>query len=151
MSTTQLQTSTISLSVTSIKESIYALSALHAYLSESENIPPILTRSNGDALATLIRQGSVYVAMELPEIGLDVVSTEDDIVTLSVTVASNAVSAVRRAIEEAVKMRALHCCFIKHDGKLAERYASDLKNMVEMIRNKAGANTDVPSLRPYRY
>lgn len=152
MPTTELKTGTIALSAASIKESIYALSALHAYLSEhGDNLPPILTRDHGAALSELIRQGAVYVALELPELGMDIVSVDDDIVTVTLTVPGGVMTALRHAIEMAVQMRVLHCCFLRHDGSIAERYDGDCRRQVEMIRNKAGANTDVPRLRPVRY
>jgi len=149
---TTLQNGTISLSVAAIKEAIYALSALHAYLSEKgDTLPPILTRVHSTALTGLIRQGAVYVAMELAELGMDIVSSDDDMVALSFTAPGDVISSMRHVLETAVEMRVLHCCFLRHDGAIAERYASDCAKQVEMMRNKAGANTEVPRLRPVRY
>lgn len=150
--TTTLKTGTIALSVASIKESIYALSALHAYLSErGDSLPPVLTRDHGAALSELIRQGAIYVALELPELGMDMVSADDDIVTVSLTAPGGVMTALRHAVEMAVQMRVLHCCFLRHDGSIAVRYDEDCRRQLEMIRNKAGANTEVPRLRPVRY
>ena len=152
MPTTTLNTGTISLSVAAIKESIYALSALHAYLSdEKDALPPILTRAHSSALTGLIRQGAIYVAMELSDLGMDIVSTDEDMVVVSLTAPGDVIASLRHALETAVEMRVMQCCFLSHDSGVAGRYASDCAKQVEMMRNKAGANTEVPSLRPVRY
>lgn len=152
MPTTTLNTGTISLSVAAIKESIYALSALHAYLSdENDTLPPILTRAHSTALTGLIRQGAIYVAMELSDLGMDIVSTDEDMVVVSLTAPGDVIASLRHALEMAVEMRVMHSCFLSHDGGVAGRYASDCAKHVEMMRNKAGANTEVPRLRPVRY
>lgn len=151
MPTTTLNTGIISLSVAAIKESIYALSALHAYLSdEKDTLPPILTRAHSSALTGLIRQGAIYVAMELSDLGMDIVSTDEDMV-VSLTAPGDVIASLRHVLETAVEMRVMHCCFLSHDGGVAGRYASDCAKQVEMMRNKAGANTEVPRLRPVRY
>lgn len=151
-SATALSETTLSISVEAIKESVYAISAMRSYLSDTDReLPPILTRDHSAALTPVVRDAAVYVAMRLPDLGMDIVAADDDLVTITALLPASAAATVRQALETAVQMRVISCCFMSCRESLAARYAADCESLINALREKAGANTVVPRLRPVSY
>ncbi|MBD5266731.1 MAG: hypothetical protein HDS41_00880 [Bacteroides sp.] len=151
-SATTLSETTLSLSVEAIKESVYAISAMRSYLSDTDReLPPMLTRDHSAALTPVVRDAAVYVAMRLPDLGMDIVAADDELVTITAMLPASAVVPVRHALESAVQMRVISCCFMSCRESLAARYGADCESLITALREKAGANTALPRLRPVRY
>lgn len=153
MSANETTAITLSLSVEAIKESIYAISAMRSYLADTAcELPPMLTRDHSAALTPVIRSAAVYVAMRLPELGMDIAAGDDgDLLTIAVAAPSSLLSPLRHAVEEAVLARSVSCCFLSCDASISARYADDCDRLIDSIRDKAGANMAVPRLRPVSY
>lgn len=152
MLTNQLKKITIALSVSSIKESVYALSALQCYLSPSrDDPPPILTYDRSEALNLLIRNSAVEVIMELSALEAALAGADDEIVSIDMMAGCSDMVAIQGALENAIQMRVLYYCFLNRDGEVARNYGGCYDRQLAAIKEKAGANTEIPHLRPVRY
>lgn len=152
MSTNQLKKITIAVSVGSIKESVYALSALQCWLSPSrDDPPPIITCDRSEALDLLIRNSAVEVIMELSALDAVLAGADDDIVSIDMMAGCADMAAMRSAFENAIQMRVLYYCFLDRDGEVARNYGGCYDRQLAAIKEKAGANTEIPHLRPVRY
>lgn len=141
----------ITLSLNSIKESIYALTALHCYLSPSEySLPQILSRDHSEALTALIRRAAIDVTLQLHDLRAEVIENSGDTVAVSLSTAGN-ITVLRHGIESAVEALVLKTCFARHDGKVAAQFAADYERRMEALKERSGADTVVPRLRPNPY
>lgn len=117
----------ITMSVKSITDEIYAASALRTLMSDRDNQPPMLTRHNEPALMKIIGDAYNYTVLALLHHAADITADNLDSLTtdssLSIDlhaatgIADHTIPAITRTIEHAVAMMAMSICYsgIAHD------------------------------------
>lgn len=146
------KTSELTLSLKAIRETVYALSAMHSYMSAADRpVPPLLTPHHSKGLDRLIIHSLAGLASEYPG-AIEVGRQDHDTVSLNAALRQGAdASAVRRTIEHLLVARTMWECHTSIDNATADRYRATYTDGADSLK-KALASIHPPlKLRPRRY
>ncbi len=141
----------LALSLKAIRETVYALSAMHSYMSPHDReMPPLLSDDQKEGINQLIRHSIIGLANEYPG-GIMAGPAEHDTVTITAVIRPdrNAAS-VRHTIEHILVARTMWECHTGVDNETAERYKATYTESAEALKQSLGTTRPRLKLKPQR-
>lgn len=142
----------LALSLKAIRETVYALSAMHSYMSPYDRpMPPLLSADQKEGIDQLIRHSITGLANEYPE-GIVAGQPDHDTVTITAVLRPDKDAAsVRRTIEHILVARTMWECHTGVDNETADRYRTMYTESADSLKKSLGTTKPPLKLHPQRY